>query len=79
MMSHGFTVSFDSTRCATRMFNASTAPFSDWAFSFDDANSVQCKVDYIKQYGLGGAYVWALKDDDSSGTLTKAVAADLNQ
>ncbi len=79
MISHGFTVSFDSTRCATRMFNSSTAPFSDWAFSYDDANSVQCKVDYIKQYGLGGAYVWALKDDDSSGSLTKALANDLNQ
>jgi chitinase len=78
MMSHGFTVSHDSTRCATRMFNASTAPFSDWAFSFDDPTSVQCKVNYIKQYGLGGGYVWALKDDDSSGDLTKAIGSDLN-
>jgi len=78
MMSHGFTVSHDSARCATRMYNASTAPFSDWAYSFDDATSVQCKVNYIKQYGLGGAYVWALKDDDSSGDLTKTIGSDLN-
>ena len=61
------------------MFNASTAPFSSWAFSYDDANSVACKVNYIKQYGLGGGYVWALKDDDPSGDLTKTLSSDLNQ
>jgi len=79
MKSHGFAVSYDPTRCATRMFNASTTPFTDWAYSYDDANSVACKVNYIKQLGLGGAYVWALKDDDSSGDLTKTIYTDLNQ
>jgi chitinase len=28
--------------------------------------------------GLGGAYVWALKDDDASGAVVKAMAAGLN-
>jgi chitinase len=39
---------------------------------------VQCKVNYINQYGLGGGYVWAVKDDDPNGDLTKAIANDLN-
>jgi hypothetical protein len=44
----------------------------------DNAESVQCKVNYIKANGLGGGYVWALKDDDTSATLTKALGTDLN-
>ena len=34
---------------------------------------------YINQKadGLGGAYVWALKDDDANGTMVKAMAAGL--
>jgi chitinase len=39
---------------------------------------VQCKVNYIKSFGLGGGYVWAVKDDDPNGDLTKAIANDLN-
>ncbi len=74
LLNNGFTPSYDSTRCATRMFSAT----SDAAYSYDDSNSVQCKVNYIKEYGLGGGYVWALKDDDPSGDLTKALATDLN-
>lgn len=60
LLNNGFISSYDSTRFATRMFNASTA----LAFSYDDARSVACKVNYIKQFGLGGGYVWGLKDDD---------------
>jgi chitinase len=74
LLNNGFTPSYDSTRCAARMFNATT----NTAFSYDNPQSVQCKVNYIKEYGLGGAYVWAVKDDDPNGDLTKALAADLN-
>ena len=74
LLNNGFTSSYYATRCATRMFNATTMT----AFSYDDAQSVQCKVNYIKQHGLGGGYVWALKDDDSHGDLTKTLAGDLN-
>ena len=74
LLTHGFTASYDSTRCAARMFN----PTTHTAFSYDNAQSVQCKVNYIKANGLGGGYVWALKDDDPNGDLTKALAADLN-
>jgi chitinase len=74
LLNNGFTSSYDSTRCVARMFNATTST----AFSYDNAESVQCKVNYIKQYGLGGGYVWAVKDDDPNGDLTKTLAGDLN-
>ena len=74
LLSNGFTPSYDSTRCAARMFNSTTST----AFSYDNATSVQCKVNFIKSMGFGGGYVWALKDDDSNSDLTKAIAGDLN-
>ena len=74
LLNNGFTASYDSTRCAARMYNATTKT----AFSYDNPTSVQCKVNYIKANGLGGGYVWALKDDDTSGSLTKALGTDLN-
>jgi chitinase len=74
LLNNGFTSSYDSTRCVARMFNATT----DTAFSYDNAESVQCKVNYIKTNGLGGGYVWAVKDDDPNGDLTKSIAGDLN-
>jgi chitinase len=74
----GFAVSYDSTRCAARIFDPATSgTFADWALSYDDPTSVACKVSYIQAQGLGGGYVWALKDDTTSGTLTKAIAAGL--
>src|SRR5580692_1267558 len=74
LLNNGFTSSYDATRCSARMFN----PTTNTAFSYDNAESVQCKVNYIKQYGLGGAYVWAVKDDTPNGDLTKALGTDLN-
>jgi len=74
LLSNGFTASYDATRCVARMYNSTTAT----AFSYDNPQSVQCKVNYINANGLGGGYVWALKDDDTSATLTKALATDLN-
>jgi chitinase len=74
LLSNGFTASYDSTRCAARMFNSTTST----AFSYDNSTSVQCKVNFIKSNGFGGGYVWALKDDDPNGDLTKAIAGDLN-
>src|SRR5580692_7620450 len=74
LLNNGFTPTYDSTRCAARMFNATTST----AFSYDNATSVQCKVNFIKSQGFGGGYVWALKDDDPNSDLTKAIANALN-
>ncbi|WP_158823608.1 glycosyl hydrolase family 18 protein [Granulicella sp. S156] len=74
LLNNGFTSTYDSTRCVARMYDATT----DTAFSYDNPTSVQCKVNYIKANGLGGGYVWALKDDDTSGSLTKTLGTDLN-
>jgi chitinase len=74
LLNNGFTSSYDATRCSARIFN----PTTNTAFSYDNAESVQCKVNYIKQYGLGGGYVWAVKDDTPNGDLTKALGTDLN-
>ena len=37
--------------------------------SFDDLDTVQQKVDFLKAQGLGGAMVWALDLDDFKGTF----------
>ncbi len=74
LLNNGYTASYDSTRAAARMYSAA----ADTAFSYDNAQSIAAKVAYIKAKGLGGGYVWALKDDDANGTLTKALAVGLN-
>lgn len=74
MLNNGFISSYDSTRVDTNMFDSSTAS----AWSYDDAESIAAKVAYIKANGLGGAYIWAVKDDDANGTLTKALGNGLN-
>jgi chitinase len=69
----GYTTCYDSTRVDVNIFNASTAT----AWSYDNATSIAAKDAYIKANGLGGAYIWAVKDDDASGTLTKAMGSGL--
>ena len=35
--------------------------------TFDSVRSINAKVDYLNQMGLGGAMVWALDFDDFTG------------
>jgi len=51
---------------------------SDYAFQLRQCSVGTVQVNYIKSFGLGGGYVWALKDDDPNGDLTKGLATDLN-
>jgi len=74
LLGNGYTACYDSTRVATSAFN----PTTQTVFSYDDATSIAAKVTYIKSHGLGGGYIWAVKDDDASGTLTKAIGTGLN-
>ncbi len=70
---YGFTVWYDSARVGATLYNPATRIF----YTYDDPASVAAKTGYIKKKKLGGAYVWALNDDDANGSLTKAIAAGL--
>ena len=59
--------------------------FADWLYdpgtetywSFDDVPTVAGKMDYARFRGLGGAFQWAIKDDDANATLLKTMAKGL--
>jgi hypothetical protein len=56
-------------------------PSSETFWNLEDPFTVSLKMLYVNERvhdGLGGAYVWALKDDDASGAVVKAMAAGLN-
>jgi chitinase len=70
---HGYIAWYDSARVGATLYNPSTGIF----YSYDDSAAVAAKTAYIKKNKLGGAYVWALNDDDAQASLTKAIAAGL--
>jgi chitinase len=72
----GFTRHFDYQRIAVWLYDPSSETF----WSYDDPFTVWLKTAYVKLRvpgGLGGAFVWALKDDDGNGTIVKTMAAGL--
>ncbi len=71
--SQGYQRYFDRRRLAVWLYNAATETF----WTFDDPTTVQLKTIYINRGGLGGAFVWAVKDDDANATLIKTMAAGL--
>jgi chitinase len=75
---NGYTWTFDRRRIAVSLYDASSQTF----YSYDDPNSAFLKMLYVESKvpgGLGGAYVWALKDDDANGTMVKTMANVLGQ
>jgi chitinase len=72
----GFTRHFDYQRLAVSIYD----PASQTFWSYDDPVTVWLKTGYVRERvpgGLGGAFIWALKDDDANGTITKTMAAGL--
>jgi len=69
----GYTAWYDSARVGATLYNSSTGTF----YTYDSPAAVAAKTAYIKKNKLGGAYVWALNDDDAKASLTKAIAAGL--
>ncbi|HEY2548704.1 MAG TPA: glycoside hydrolase family 18 protein [Candidatus Acidoferrum sp.] len=72
----GFTRHFDYQRVAVWLYDPSTETF----WSYDDPVTVWLKMGYVQARvpgGLGGAFVWALKDDDANGSIVKTMAAGL--
>jgi chitinase len=70
---HGYIPWYDSDRIGATLYNPATGTF----YTYDSPAAVAVKTAYIKKNKLGGAYVWALNDDDASASLTKAIAAGL--
>jgi chitinase len=56
-------------------------PSTQTFWTYDDPTTVWLKTAYVRtrvRGGLGGAFVWALKDDDANGTIVKTMAAGLH-
>jgi len=69
----GYIAWYDSARTGATLYNPTTGTF----YTYDNPAAVVTKTRYIKKHKLGGAYVWALNDDDAGASLTKAIAAGL--
>jgi chitinase len=78
LTSNGYASYFDRLRIAKWLYNPSSETF----WNFEDPSTVIFKMFYVNERvkgGLGGAYVWALKDDDGSGSVVKTMAAGLRR
>lgn len=73
---NGYTRTYDLRRIAVSLYNPTTETF----YTYDDPSTAALKMLYIKlkvRGGLGGAYVWAVKDDDANGTMVKTMAREI--
>ena len=71
----GYQSFFDRRRLSVWLYNESTQTF----WTYDDPSTVRLKTIYINRSGLGGAFVWAVKDDDANATLIKTMASGLRR
>jgi chitinase len=71
----GFALYHDFLSAADWLYNPTTETF----WSFDDVPTVAGKMDYARCRGLGGAFQWAIKDDDANATLMTTMAKGLSQ
>jgi chitinase len=78
LAANGYSNWFDRQRVAVSLYN----PDSDTFYTYDDPDTAFLKMLYVDVKvpgGLGGAYVWALKDDDANGTMVKTMARGLGR
>jgi len=73
LKSRDYLVWYDAARVGATLYNATTGTF----YSYDNPTSLAAKTAYIKKHKLGGAYVWAVNDDDADASLMKVIAAGL--
>lgn len=73
LAANGYIQYFDPVRIAEQLYDPTLGTF----YTYDDRWTAAQKMAYINTMGLGGAYVWALKDDDASGHVVKTMAAAL--
>jgi chitinase len=75
---NGYSAFVDPTRIAASLYD----PISGTFYTYDNPSTASSKMVYINlkvRGGLGGAYVWALKDDDANGTMVKTMASGLGR
>ncbi len=72
---NGYTRTYDGRRIAVSLYS----PGAETFYTYDDPSTALLKMAYIEARGLGGAYVWAVKDDDANGTMVKTMARVLEQ
>jgi chitinase len=78
LTSNGYKSYFDASRIAVWLYNPTNQTF----FTYDDPDTAFLKALYIDLRvpgGLGGAFVWAVKDDDANGTMVKTLAVGLGR
>jgi chitinase len=78
LTSNGYSNYFDPRRIAISLYDPTSKTF----YTYDDPATAFLKMIYVDLKvpgGLGGAYVWALKDDDANGTMVKTMAAGLGR
>ena len=78
LSANGYQNSFDARRIAVSLYDPASGTF----YTYDNPATALLKMLYIDLKvpgGLGGAYVWALKDDDANGTIVKTMAAGLGR
>jgi len=76
LTTNGYVRTFDRRRIAVSLYDSVSETF----YTYDDPTTAILKMRYIEAKvpgGLGGAYVWALKDDDANGTMVKTMAKAL--
>jgi chitinase len=73
LTANGYSNYYDTQRIAVSLYD----PTSETFYTYDNPTTALLKMLYIEVKvpgGLGGAYVWALKDDDANGTMVKTMA-----
>ena len=78
LQKNGYETEIDWNRLAVNLYNPILGTF----YTYDNQDSAFLKalyVDFRVPGGLGGAYVWALKDDDANGTMVKTLAVGLGR
>ena len=73
LTSNGYNQYFDERRIAVWLYDPAAQVF----YTYDDPATATLKMIYVDFRGLGGGFVWALKDDDANGTMVKAMANGL--
>ena len=73
LSSNGYNTYFDAKRIAVSLYD----PTAEIFWTYDNPETAYLKMLYVDVKGLGGAYVWAVKDDDANGTMVKTMADGL--